>query len=314
MIEKSRQVICWGASERGEKEKALSDFWDVRPIFDQEFVTGKDLSKLLFFPKKFLMYNWVRKALQEKRKENKRNGKFSKLKILDVGCGTGANIIEMKKIWGKEIEVYGVDKIHLQVDLAKRRIKEYGVWADIGFYEDSVLPFNHDFFDVIFSSDVLVNIENFSSYLEELQRVLRFDGSLIIFADSKLGKHAYLKNYLYKKGLEVFNHKPFHFSSYSKQDLIEDLTANDFEIKKMYTTSFMDFFTYPEDFYESLHSQNKFFFLRNINKFLYWLKRKTKPVSSFFSGLCSLLEMLTIGRFLQVQGYVVLAKKKHYNK
>ncbi|MFA7244682.1 MAG: class I SAM-dependent methyltransferase [Candidatus Magasanikbacteria bacterium] len=314
MIEKSRQVICWGASERGEEEKGINDFWDARPIFDQDEVTWKDKVKLLFFPKKLLLYNWIRKALQEKRKENKRTGKFSKLKILDVACGTGANIIEMKKLWCKEIEVYGVDRIHLQVDLANRRIKEYGVWADISFYEANSLPFNHDFFDVVFSSDILVNIEDFSSYLEELQRVLSFGGSLVIFADSKLGKHAYIKNYLHKKGLDISNHKPFHLSSYSKEDLIKTLTVNDFEIKKMYTTFFLDFLTYPEDFYESLQSQNKFFFLRNINKFLCWLKIKTKPVSSFCSGLYSLIEMLTIGRFLQVQGYIVLAKKKHYNE
>ena len=310
MEEKSRQVMGWGkASENG-----IAEFWDARPIFLGEQVTFLDKVKLVFFPKKILLYNWIRKALSEKRKENKMTGKFSKLRILDVGCGTGASVIEMKKLWGKEVEVYGIDVINLEVELAKERIKEYGVWADLSYYEGTLLPFKNNFFDVVFTSDVLGHVEDVPNWLEELQRVLLPGGRLAMFCESKLGKHAYVRNYLLKRGLNTDPHANFHISLYAKSELKSLLEQNSFEIKKMYSAFFLSFLVHPEEFYVSLQKREAFFFLRNINRILYWLKKKTYPFSTALAECYGLVEMLTIGRFLEVQGYVVLAKKKHYNE
>jgi ubiquinone/menaquinone biosynthesis C-methylase UbiE len=306
MIEKSRQVIGWGSAS----ENGIEEFWDARPIFVSEEVTFWDKAKLVFFPKKLLLYNWIRKALQEKRKENKSTGRFSKLRVLDVGCGTGSNIIEMKKLWGKEIEVYGIDVIKMEIDLAKQRIKEYGVWAEISYYEGTLLPFKNNFFGVIFSSDVLGHVVDVPNWLEELQRILVPGGRLAMFSESKLGKHAYVRNYLYKRGLNTDPHAEFHISLYSKTELRNLLEENNFDIKKMYTAFWLSFLVHPDEIYEKLQKQKKFFFLRNINKFLYWLKKKTHPVSTALAEFYGLIEMLTIGRFLEVQGYIILAKKR----
>lgn len=306
MNEKSRQVIGWGSA----KEKGIEEFWDARPIFSAKEVTFLDKAKLIFFPKKLLLYNWIRKALIEKKKTNKQVGKYAKLRILDVGCGTGSNVIEMKKLWGKEVEVYGIDVINMEIDLAKKRIKEYGVWAQISFYEGTLLPFQNNFFDVIFCSDVLGHVENVPNWLEELQRVMVSGGRLAMFSESKLGRHAYVRNYLYKRGINTDPHAKFHISLYSKKELQNLLTQNSFEIKKMYTAFWLSFLVHPDEFYEALHKQKGFFFLKNINRILYWLKKKTQPVSIALAELYGLVEMLTLGRFLEVQGYIILAKKK----
>ncbi|MFA7315073.1 MAG: class I SAM-dependent methyltransferase [Candidatus Magasanikbacteria bacterium] len=311
MTEKSRQVMGWGKPS----EIGIEEFWDARPIFsvNSEFSLA-DKMKLFFFPKKLLLYNWIEKSLKEKRKANKQTGKFSKLRILDIGCGTGASVIEMKKMWGKKVEVYGVDVIKIQIELAKKRVKEYGVWAKFDFYENDLLPFQNNFFDVVFSSDVLGHVKDVPNWLEELQRVLVLGGRLAMFSESKLGKHAYIRNYLYKRGCNTDPHAEFHISLYSKDELKNLLENSSFEIKKMYTAFWLSFFVHPDEFYEALQKQKRFFFLRNINKVLYWIKKKTQPVSTALAEFYGLVEMLTLGKFLEVQGYIVLAKKTNHNK
>ncbi|PLX28741.1 hypothetical protein C0581_01085 [Candidatus Parcubacteria bacterium] len=97
----------------GTMEGAQTEFWDARPVFTSEKITLKDRLKLIFFPKKFLLYKWMRKKIKDGKK----------IRILDAGCGTGAAVIEMKKLWGKQVEVVGIDVIQMQIDLAKERIK-----------------------------------------------------------------------------------------------------------------------------------------------------------------------------------------------
>ena len=308
MNEKSSKTIGWGST--GDNN-GIAEFWDARPIFsvNSEFSLADKL-KLLFFPKKILLYSWVGKALKDKRKENKQTGQFSKLRILDVGCGTGASVVEMKKMWGKEVEIYGVDVIKMQIELAKKRVREYGVWAKFDFADGDLLPYQNNFFDVVFTSDVLGHVKDVPNWLEELQRVLVPGGRLAMFSESKLGKHAYIRNYLYKRGCNTDPQAEFHISLYSKTELKKMLDQNGFAIKKMYTAFWLSFLVHPDEFYVVLHKQKGFFFLRNINKVLYWIKKKTHPISTALLEFYGLIEMLVLGRFLEVQGYIVLAKKK----
>jgi len=148
------------------------------------------------------------------------------------------------------------------------------------------------------------------NWLEELQRVLVPGGRLAMFSESKLGKHAYIRNYLYKRGCNTDPHAEFHISLYSKTELKKMLDQSGFAIKKMYTAFWLSFLVHPDEFYGALHKQKGFFFLRNINKVLYWIKKKTHPISTALAEFYGLVEMLFLGRFLEVQGYIVLAKKK----
>jgi len=44
--------------------------------------------------------------------------------ILDVGCGTGATIIDFKRMFGRRVKVEGVDVVRMQIDIAKEKIKK----------------------------------------------------------------------------------------------------------------------------------------------------------------------------------------------
>jgi len=284
-----------------------SEIWDAEPIFKNEQVQFKDWLKLLFYPKKWFLYNFIIKHV---KRELKYKNSQEVIRVLDVGCGTGSDVISLKKIFGRSVEVYGVDVVNLQMDLAREKIKKYGVWAEVKWYNGQELSFPEDYFDAIYTSDVLGHVADVRSWLLELNRVLKPGGVIAMFAESKLGRHAYIRNYLMSRGLNVDPHVEFHISLYSKNILQEYLEASGFEIKKMYSAFWASFLVHPDEFYEKLQNQSKFPILKVINKILYKIKKSLHPYSTALSELYGLVEMYLVGRWIEAQGYVILAKKK----
>ena len=289
----SKQVLGWGI-----KNTAGSEIWDSEPVFKGEKITYKDWFKLLFYPKKWFLYRLVVRA--------------HPARILDVGCGTGASLIDFKKIFGRSVEVFGVEVVHLQVDLAKEKIKQHGVWAEVKWYDGQELPFPENYFDAIYTSDVLGHVKDVQTWLAELNRVLKPGGVLAMFAESKLGKHAFIRNYLFKRGLNVDPHAEYHISLFPKAVLREYVEAAGFEIKSMRTAFWASFLVHPDEFAHKLANNNKhkFVFLRLINQMLFWLKKKLHPYSTALGELYGLVEMYLVGRWVESQGYVILAKKR----
>lgn len=95
------------------------------------------------------------------------------LKIMDSGCCTGYNLHLLSEFG----EVYGVDTEKKAVAYCKKR----------GFSQTRLLknglklPFKDNYFDIVTSLDVLEHIEKDEEYLQELNRVLKPKGKLIIF-------------------------------------------------------------------------------------------------------------------------------------
>jgi len=288
----------WGTVE-GEG----TEMWDAPPVFIGEHITIKDRLKLVFYPKKFLLYKYVRRAVNQAKREGR------KPRIIDIGCGTGGAVVDFKKMFGRSVEVIGLDVIQLQTDVAKIKIKESGVWAEILWFDGKTLPFSDGTVDVVYSSDVLGHVSDVPSWLLEITRALKQGGTLAMFAESKLGRHAYIRNYMFKRGLNTDPHAEHHISLYSKTELIDLLGKAGFVIKKMYSVFWAKFFVHPDEMYEALHKQNKFFFLKNINGLLNFIKIHTKPFSLAVAELYGLIEMLMIGWWIEAQGYVILAKK-----
>jgi len=304
MIEKSSQTNIWGRTI----EKGIETLSDEPPFLFMDEVGFWDKAKIVFYPEKFLLYNFVRKALGDKKRESRQSGKFNKLKILDVGCGSAAAIIEMKKIWGKEIEVYGVDSVNLQVEFAKKNIKRHSVWADIGYYDGNLLPFKNNFFDVVISSGELNKFYDTYNWLEEVSRVLLPGGRLALACDSQLSKNSYIANYLDKRGVYIEENSDKYFQT--KEKLENILQQNSFEIKKMYNVFGSSFILHPEKYFDVLKKQKKFLFWRLFNKLFFAIKKKSPVFLKRFFGFCVLLKILILGRFWRDRGYIVLAQKK----
>jgi len=93
-------------------------------------------------------------------------------RILDVGCGTGANL-KMLADYGK---AEGVDISQQAVDFCRER----GLGSvKLGAAEN--LPYENDSFDLVTSLDVVEHLDDDVAGLREMRRVLRPDGRLLLF-------------------------------------------------------------------------------------------------------------------------------------
>lgn len=105
-------------------------------------------------------------------------------KILDLGCDNGGLIIQKaEKAVGSRL-IWGVDKDRKKLKIAARRGIRV-VWADI----NERLPLKKDFFDVVHVSQVVEHLENIDGSLEEVWRVLKPGGYLIIATENLAGWH-----------------------------------------------------------------------------------------------------------------------------
>ncbi|PIR76127.1 MAG: hypothetical protein COU32_03700 [Candidatus Magasanikbacteria bacterium CG10_big_fil_rev_8_21_14_0_10_42_10] len=288
----------------GVKTNDGTEIWDAPPVFVGESITWKDRAKLLFYPKKFVLYRAIAKDIKKKNVGDLRDP----YRILDVGCGTGASVIDMKKLFGRHVDVVGADVMRLQNDLARENLKKYGVHAEIVDYE-TTLPFEESMFDAVYSSDVLGHVPDVAAWLGELNRVLMPGGLLGMFSESKLGKHAWLRKYLMKRELNTDPHAEFHISLYSKDELMKKISHAGFDIHTMLSTVWLKFLVHPDELYPAFQSTKRFFVLRTLNKCLYVLKKKLHPASTAAAELYSLVELVTLGRWVESQGYVIVARK-----
>lgn len=296
----------------GIVDKTGAEIWDANPVFLGDRVTVKDRCKLFFYPKRFVLYRAIEKHIQDIRKRYREieGGDKYVPKILDVGCGTGASVIDFKKMFGRRVDVVGVDVVKLQIELAEKKMRRHGVWAAVSFFDGTRLPFDDNAFDAVYTSDVLGHVEDAPAWLFEIHRVLRPGGLLAMFAESKLGKHAYIRKYLFDRGLNTDPHAAFHISLFGKATLLELLEQNGFEVERAYTTVWAKFFMHPDELRPAFQAHGGFFFLRNVNACLTWMKKKTHPFSTAVCELYSLIEMLLIGKWVESQGYVFIARKR----
>ena len=297
-----KQTMGWGVTTEEGVE-----IWDSEPIIRGRHVTLRDWGVLLLYPKKFLLYRHIMKAQQRMSMLAREHGR--PFRILDAGCGTGAAVIDLKKIFGSSADVVGIDVVKLQVELARKKVGEHGVVATVEWYDGAHIPFPDASFNAIYTSDVLGHVVDVPAWLDELERVLRPGGTLAMFAESTLGKHAWVRTYLFKHGLNADPHAPYHISLFSKKELQGMISRAGFDIEKMYGVFWPAFLLHPEEFYPVLQAQKKFPLLRFINKLLTFLKKKMHPYSTAAAELYGLVEMLTIGRWVESQGYIVLAEK-----
>lgn len=93
-------------------------------------------------------------------------------RILDVGCGTGANL----KMLAKYGRAEGVDISSQAVEFCRERGLES---VKLGAAED--LPYESDSFELITALDVIEHLDDDVAGLREMRRVLRHDGRLLLF-------------------------------------------------------------------------------------------------------------------------------------
>jgi len=98
---------------------------------------------------------------------------FIKGNLLDFGCGNGQ---VMSLISNYCDSCYGVDISRLAVESAKKRFPE----LNFRLLDSGKIPYESDYFDTVCAIDVLEHILDTETVLEELGRILKPGGFLLI--------------------------------------------------------------------------------------------------------------------------------------
>ena len=93
--------------------------------------------------------------------------RYMRGRLLDFGCGSKPykSLFQVTEYIGTDIEVSGHDHRNEDIDV---------------YYDGKTLPFADDSFDSIFSSEVFEHIFNLSQILDELCRVLKPGGHMLV--------------------------------------------------------------------------------------------------------------------------------------
>jgi ubiquinone/menaquinone biosynthesis C-methylase UbiE len=111
--------------------------------------------------------------------------------ILDVGCGGGETVRKLAAI-AADGKVYGVDHSEESVAASKRK-NAYGIdngRVEIRHGSVSRLPFSEGMFDLVTAVETHFWWPDLQNDMQEIFRVLKPDGQLIIIAEVYKGAHA----------------------------------------------------------------------------------------------------------------------------
>ena len=104
-------------------------------------------------------------------------------KILDIGCGAGGITVSLVKDHGAK-QVVGVDVEEDVVNAATERVLKNGLnnSIDILLIDKSNLPFEDNYFDIVFSKDSFVHIPDKERIFTQVFKLLK-PGGFFVFSD-----------------------------------------------------------------------------------------------------------------------------------
>lgn len=201
-------------------ETAVKDFYDQFPYPSLKIKESKDLEKLPF-----------QRFLFEIGK-----GYIKRGKTLDAGCGTG----ELALLFGKEgFESYGTDISAVSLKIAKDTSRRLKIPATFQKMDVSSLKFPENFFDLTICNGVLHHTKDPVLGFENLVRVTKPGGKIIIVVYNKygslprkaLGKIAWAFGGELKKDQIAFLRRIFRKRLEAKPDsVVADTYLNPYEL------------------------------------------------------------------------------------
>ncbi|MCL4440760.1 MAG: class I SAM-dependent methyltransferase [Firmicutes bacterium] len=114
----------------------------------------------------------------------------AEVRLLDLGCGTGAATWFMAR---EGFDVYALDGSETAVYKAEQRMRDEGLKAKIAVADAACLPYPNEFFDGVVDSAMIYahTVENIRVILKECYRVLKKEGKLFSTGLFKIGMTGY---------------------------------------------------------------------------------------------------------------------------
>jgi len=184
------------------------------------------LNKLEFLMMNNPIRNFIQKHLEIKRLRKLSDLSPSKT-ILEIGCGTGHGSKLIKKSFQAK-RIYAIDLDKRMISIARKRNKDDSITFEV--QDAASLKFKNKSFDAVFDLAVMHHIPNWKKTLEELKRVLKHNGQLIMEDFSietfstvfgrflkKILDHPYetmykeeeIVNHLRRLGFKIIHHKRY---------------------------------------------------------------------------------------------------------
>ncbi len=163
--------------------------------------------------------------------------------LVDIGCGSGNLIIQIAKSF-PDLNLIGIDISSEILEFAKKRALDRGLGKRIEFKIGNVekLPFSNESIDFIISTLSLHHWVNPVKGFNEIHRVLKRDGTLLIFdfrRDSRrffYGFLTFVTKVVAPKALKEV-HEPLGSiqSSYAYNEIFQLISQTSFQIPKVKT-------------------------------------------------------------------------------
>lgn len=198
-------------------------------------------------------------------------------RALDIGCGTGINASKLDSLGFK---VSGVDLS----ETAIKKFKEQG-YDGLVYDVSSDIPFDDNTFELVFVSEVIEHLDDVSSFLIEIKRVLKPQGCLVLSTPNSVFWAYRLLTLLGKSPSEVQH--PGHLRFFSPRllkKLLKESGLSEIEMsaRNMYfivgeaLPAFLIRFLQIIPFFQ----QETRFLTKNI---FFHISKKSKNVSAFWS-------------------------------
>ena len=122
-------------------------------------------------------------------------------KILEVGCGEGQNIYNLKKRH-KKAKFYGIDMAKNRIEFAKTKIND----AIFSTQDGRKIEYKDNTFDIVFCRDVIHHMStNRQKFIKEMLRVCKKNGKIILIESNGQNILNHMFSILVKKESELKN-------------------------------------------------------------------------------------------------------------
>ncbi|NQV93136.1 class I SAM-dependent methyltransferase [Candidatus Kaiserbacteria bacterium] len=130
--------------------------------------------------------DWVNKERAAEGLYNdfvKRVGSPVNKKVLEIGFGNGLQVVVFAK---NGALMSGVEVESVLYTIASENISERKLTSDLRLYDGTIMPFENDYFDYIYTTSVFEHVSDLTTMLNEIYRVLKPGGKVYISFPNRL--------------------------------------------------------------------------------------------------------------------------------